>query len=80
MRNWKRHQTSRYLVGNLVDRSDMDGRLACESIAESLCVLLWRGAGDSEHRAAWLASWHSGGEAFALLERIGQTASTRGEC
>ena len=56
----------------------MDGRLACESIAESLCVLLWRGAGDSEHRAVWLASWHSGGEAFALLERIGQTASTRG--
>ena len=51
VRNWKRHQTSRYLVGNLVDRSDMDGRLACESIAESLCVLLWRGAGDSEHRA-----------------------------
>ena len=57
----------------------MDGRLACESIAESLCVLLWCGAGDGEHRAARLASWHSGGEAFALLERFGQSASTRGE-
>ena len=64
--------------GNLLDHGDGSvGSHASRSL-KSLCVLVWHGAGVNEHRAAWRATWCSGGEAFALIELFLEMATARG--
>ena len=78
VRNWKRHQTSQHLVRISSDHSDGSRRSHASRSLKSLCVLVWHGAGINEHRAAWRATWCSGGEAFALKEFFLEMATARG--